>query len=102
MWLDEKKHLLLWGKSRGAATILSSHVPLMEILYVSTSQHVEYDDETARVFYMLKIVTVSRELQLGTELKEKLNLWFDALNNCVLYFRVRGQLPEYNPEEDQL
>jgi hypothetical protein len=97
IWLDTEKNIIQWGKERGAASFFSGYIRIEEIHDATTDQMFETGtDDIPRVYYILILHTKHRKLQLATEKKEKMNLWYDAINNIALFYRVKGsQLHAY-------
>jgi hypothetical protein len=54
---------------------------------------VERDElDRPRVFYVLLIETDDRLLKLATEVREKIDVWFEAIGNLIAFCRAGGPL----------
>lgn len=87
-WLDTRRGVVYWSKSPGASVYFSSGLRLEEITSVDSDCIVE--DSTNKIFYVLLVTTLERQYQLGTEQREKFDVWFDALH------RLTESAREYN------
>jgi hypothetical protein len=80
---------LFWSKAPHANTLISSSLAVHEIVQIETRS--EVDAATGRTLYVMTIWTVSRTCQLGTELHEKFDLWYEALKSFSRQARERNQ-----------
>jgi hypothetical protein len=91
VFLDVTRFFFAWGKRETSDATFCGKVKVESLRQVNTSQVVEYDDfDTPRVFYVITIATTERELRLATEMREKVNIWYDALKNVIAYYRRLG------------
>jgi hypothetical protein len=68
---------LHWGKAPDIHMMLTSSVPIAEIVEIDSQCVV--DEASGRTYYVMVVWTLMRTLQLGTEVREKFDLWFDTL-----------------------
>jgi hypothetical protein len=97
VWLDTTSYMIQWGSSQKSASVLSNFVKIEEIMHVTTSEIVEHHDTKSRVFHVLFIHTPARTLRLGTEIRQKLDVWYEALNNIIAFYRTQNQLSRRIP-----
>lgn len=84
-WLDETGTTLFWAKAPHAAVIFTSNIKVSEISDLQTKT--VSDPLSGRTMHILIIWSVSRVAQIGTELREKFDLWFDALRRLTMRHR---------------
>ena len=93
LWLDTSKYVLSWSRQQSRTSSFASYIKAEQISQVTTSQVVEHDElDRPRVFYVLLIYTDDRMLQLATEVREKLDVWYEAIGNLITYCRAGGPL----------
>jgi hypothetical protein len=85
VWMDHSRRALSWSDKQLRETpMFGPRIPMEEIQRVMTTQITETDPHgNPRIFYVLLIECASRLLQLGTERRDKLDLWYEALTNLV-------------------
>ncbi|TPP45961.1 hypothetical protein CGC20_32225 [Leishmania donovani] len=83
-WIDTKSYLLVWSNYETYNPHFCGSVRLDDICQV-TSRDLSSVDEDGfpKTYYVLLIETRKRVLQLATELKDKCDTWFEALNNVM-------------------
>ncbi|GET89882.1 hypothetical protein, conserved [Leishmania tarentolae] len=83
-WIDTKSYLLVWSNYETYSPHFCGNVRLDDICQV-TSRDLSSVDEDGfpKTYYVLLIETRKRVLQLATELRDKCDAWFDALNNVM-------------------
>ncbi|RNF14957.1 uncharacterized protein Tco025E_05749 [Trypanosoma conorhini] len=82
VWLDIQRQSLLWGPSPRAAFVLLSHLRIDSV--IDLRPDCMLDEATQRTFYRLFVVTEERIVVFATELRDKFDVWFDALQKIVL------------------
>jgi hypothetical protein len=92
VWLNTTSYMLQWGKAPDSRSLLSSFIKLEEVFNVTTTQITEHHESAARVFHVIILHTPTRVLRLGTERRDKLDLWYDALTNIITFYRSQQQL----------
>ena len=80
---------LFWAKAPHANLVVSSSLPVTEIVDLEAKS--EVDANTGRTFYVMVIWTVNRTVQIGTELHDKFDMWFEALSNLSRGAREHNQ-----------
>ena len=80
---------LLWAKAPHVNTLVASKIRIDEI--VALEPHDIPDPESGRTFFVLVLWTLSRTAQIGTEKREKFNLWFDTLLRLSQRHRERNR-----------
>jgi hypothetical protein len=85
VWMDHSRRALSWSDKQLRETpMFGPRIPMEEIQRVMTTQITETDPHgNPRIFYVLLIECASRFFQLGTERRDKLDLWYEALTNLV-------------------
>jgi hypothetical protein len=86
VWLDLNRGVLSWAKSRDSSFFLQKSVKLEEIMDLQPLCTV--DETTSRSFYQLLIVSTERTLKIGTEMRDKFDVWFDTLQRLCEAQRV--------------
>lgn len=83
-WVDTKSYLLVWSSYETYNPHFCGNVRLDDICQV-TSRDLSSVDEDGfpKTYHVLLIETRKRVMQLATELKEKCDTWFEALNNVM-------------------
>ncbi|KAG5475995.1 hypothetical protein CUR178_03710 [Leishmania enriettii] len=86
VWIDAKSYLLVWSNYETHNPHFCGNVRLDQIRQV-TSRDLSSVDKNGfpKTYYVLLIETRKRVLQLATELKEKCDTWFEALNNVISF-----------------
>jgi hypothetical protein len=93
VWLDTTKFVLTWSRQQTRSSAFSSYVRAENCSQVRSSQVVERDEmDRPRVFYVLLIQADDRLLQLATEVREKIDVWYEAIGNLIAYCRAGGPL----------
>ncbi|RNF08522.1 hypothetical protein TraAM80_02759 [Trypanosoma rangeli] len=82
VWLDVQRHSLLWGPSPRPAFIFLSHLRIE--LIIDVRPECMFDEATQRTFYRIFLVTEQRTVAFATEVRDKFDVWFDALQKIVL------------------
>jgi hypothetical protein len=77
VWLDLSRGVVSWATVPNASFFLQSHVRLEDITEILTQCIV--DDSDGRTYYKMVIVTTERALAIGTEMREKFDVWVDAI-----------------------
>lgn len=85
VWLDHSRRSLSWSEKELHETpMFGPRIPMEDLQRVTTTQITETDPHgNPRIFYVLLIDCASRLLQLGTERRDKLDLWYEALTNVI-------------------
>lgn len=85
VWLDPTRCALSWTEKKTVdAPMFCPRIMLEDIQSVQTTQIVEHDSHgNPRVFYVLLITCTGRLLQLASERREKLDVWYESLNNLI-------------------
>ncbi|KAG5475462.1 hypothetical protein LSCM1_03582 [Leishmania martiniquensis] len=88
VWIDVKRYLLVWSNYETHNPRFCGNVRLDRICQVTLRDLSTLDERgLPKTYYVLLIETRKRVLQLATELKEKCDMWFEALNNVVNFIR---------------
>lgn len=91
VWVDTKSYLLLWAKRETRDPHFCGDVRLEHICQVTSRELSSVDqDGFPKTYYVLLIETVKRVVQLATELRDKCDAWFEALNNVMAFIRRNG------------
>lgn len=77
VWLDLSRGVISWAKSRDSSFFLQKSVKLEDIMDLQPVCVV--DETSARTFYKIVVVSLDRILKIGTELRDKFDVWFDTL-----------------------
>jgi hypothetical protein len=77
VWLDLSRGVLSWAAMPSASFFLQSHVRLEDITEIQTQCIV--DDSDGRTYYKMVLVTTERLLAIGTEMREKFDVWVDTI-----------------------
>ena len=80
---------LMWAKAPHVNHLVASSIRIDEI--VALEPHDVPDPESGRTFFVLVIWTLTRTAQIGTEKREKFNLWFDTLLRLSQRHRERNR-----------
>jgi hypothetical protein len=86
VWLDLNRGVISWAKSRDSSFFLQKSVKLEDIMDLQPLCTV--DEESGRSFYQVMIVSTERVLKIGTELRDKFDVWFDTLQRLCEAQRV--------------
>ncbi|EAN87595.1 hypothetical protein C3747_447g16 [Trypanosoma cruzi] len=81
VWLDIQRHSLLWGPSPRSSFVLLSHLRLDAVMDLRPD--CMFDEATQRTFYRFFLVREEQTVILATELRDKFDLWFDALRKII-------------------
>lgn len=88
VWVDTKSYLLVWSQHETHDPTFSGSIRLESICQITPRELNQADEEgLPKTFYVLLIETTKRVLQLATELKDKADAWFEALNSVILFVR---------------
>ena len=77
VWLDLSRGVISWANAPNTSFFLQSHVKLEDISEILTQCVV--DDSDGRTYYKMVIVTTERVLAIGTELRDKFDVWVDTV-----------------------
>ena len=80
-WLDVGRSMMYWAKAPGTTIYLSSALKIEEIAEIQSQCVV--DDVTGKTFYLLIIWSLTRVTQIGTEQRDKFDMWFDTLQKLT-------------------
>lgn len=84
VWVDTKSYLLVWSNHETHSTHFCGNVRLDHICQVTSRNLASVDEDGfPKTYYVLLIETTKRVLQLATELQDKCDAWFEALNNVM-------------------
>jgi hypothetical protein len=84
VWVDTKSYLLVWSNRETRNAHFCGDVRLDHICQVTSRDLTSVDEDGfPKTYYVLLIETTKRVLQLATELKDKCDAWFEALNNVM-------------------
>lgn len=88
VWLDTKSYLLAWAHSETHNPRFAGCIQLEHILRVIPRELIQADaDGLPKSYYVLLIETTKRVLQLATEIRDKGDVWYEALNNVLSFIR---------------
>ena len=87
-WLDVDRSMLFWAKTPEAFTYISPSIKIDEITGIEAQCVV--DDASGKTLYLLIISTVQRMVQMGTEQRDKFDVWFDTIQ------RLSDQVRDFN------
>lgn len=87
----------MWSKRETHDSTFSGSIKLESISQITPRELIQVDDEgLPKTFYVLILEATKRVLQLATERKSKADVWFEALNNIIVFVRrndvVKGTL----------
>lgn len=77
VWLDLNRGVLSWAKSRDSSFFMQKSIKLEDIMDLQPVCAV--DEASGRTFYKLIVVSLDRILKIGTELRNKFDVWFDTM-----------------------
>jgi hypothetical protein len=85
VWLDHSRRALSWSpKQVSDPPLFGPRIPIEEMMRVKTTQIAETDPHgNPRIFYILLLECTSRLLQLGSERRDKVDLWYECLSNVM-------------------
>lgn len=84
VWVDTKSYLLVWSSRETRNAHFCGDIRLDHICQVTSRDLMSVDEDGfPKTYYVLLIETTKRVLQLATELKDKCDAWFEALNNVM-------------------
>lgn len=86
VWLDLNRGVISWAKSRDSSFFLQKSVKLEDIMDLQPLCTV--DEASGRSFYQVMVVSTERQLKIGTELRDKFDVWFDTLQRLCEAQRV--------------
>lgn len=93
VWVDLQSYLFVWSHKETRNPSFSGSIKLETISQISPSELVQADEEgLPKTYYVLMIETAKRVLQLATERKDKMDIWFEALNNVIVFVRRKDIL----------
>ncbi|EKF38746.1 hypothetical protein MOQ_001041 [Trypanosoma cruzi marinkellei] len=81
VWLDIQRHSLLWGPSPRSSFVLLSHLGLDAV--IDLRPDCMFDEATQRTFYRFCLAREENTVVFATELRDKFDLWFDALRKII-------------------
>lgn len=87
VWLDAQRETLLWGSGPQCAVVLLSQLHLHQV--VELRPDCLFDEATQRTFYRFLFTTKERAYVFATEMRDKFDVWFDALNQVLLACREK-------------
>jgi hypothetical protein len=87
-WLDVNRSVLFWANTPDAFSYLSSSMRIEDICSIEAQCVV--DDVSGKTLYLMVIVGTTRHVQLGTEIRDKFDVWFDTLQ------RLSETVRDYN------
>ncbi|KAG5501578.1 hypothetical protein JKF63_03408 [Porcisia hertigi] len=91
VWVDTKSYLLLWSSYETLRPHFHHRLPLDHIYRVTPRDLSGVgEDGFPKRYYVLSIETAKRVLLLATELRDKFNAWFEALNNVMVFLHYNG------------
>lgn len=93
VWLDTTRRCFSWAHKQTVENpMFGPRIPIEDMTGVTTSEIQETDPHgNPRRFYVLLIECTTRMLQLGTERRDKLNVWYEAVNNIIVQVRQAAQ-----------
>lgn len=97
VWVDTKSYLLVWSNRETRNPHFCGDIRLDQICQVTSRDLTSVDEDGfPKTYYVLLIETTKRVLQLATELKDKCDAWFEAMNNVMGFIHrndiVKGAL----------
>ncbi|ORC87589.1 uncharacterized protein TM35_000211950 [Trypanosoma theileri] len=81
VWLDTQRDIIVWGQNPRYAFVLLSHLKLNDV--VDVRPDCLFDESTQRTFYRLSFVTEERTIVFATEMRDKFDFWFNALQKII-------------------
>jgi hypothetical protein len=78
VWLDVHRGVIAWAKSPASNFFFQSIVKLEDIVDIRSECVV--DDASGRTFYKLAVFSRERVLVIGTEIRDKFDVWYDTLS----------------------
>jgi len=81
-WLNKDGFMLLWSKAGpNAAAFFSGNIRLEDVTKITSEQQVEDapGEMGVRILYIFSISTRKKVLQIGTEKRDKFEMWFHTL-----------------------
>eukprot|EP00758_Cryptobia_borreli_P016200 Tbor_TRINITY_DN6086_c0_g1::TRINITY_DN6086_c0_g1_i1::g.10254::m.10254 len=87
IWLDINRYILQWGRERLQSSLFGGSIALELLTHVTTDQIQEFDGDVSRIFFILRLHSVDRNVYLATEKREKLDCWFEAVNSVIMYYK---------------
>jgi hypothetical protein len=79
---------LAWAPTPDASFLLSSSIRLGDVTSVDTN--IVMDEQSGSTFYILTLWTINRTLQIGTEISDKFDVWYEALMDLTQEARNRN------------
>ncbi|KPI89904.1 hypothetical protein ABL78_0976 [Leptomonas seymouri] len=86
VWVDTKSYLLVWSSRETRNAHFCGDIRLDQISQITSRDLMSVDEDGfPKTYYVLLIETTKRVLQMATELKDKCDVWFEALNNVMVF-----------------